>query len=197
LEDQLELMVEYLVHLQFYSEEQDILYSRDKKTTLSIPGIGPVISAFVKDLKKPLEHIRAGEYDKYLVAIAERLPIEIEQVKQEFNVNTSEFPEGQLTSELAANFLIGPIRSGFQTKHFEETIRGIKVKALRMTKDPVQLVEGRLSDLYCTNDQTVSLLYNLTFLQFLTSIYGTDEVRNRVDLLVQEHCQNLVRKIMR
>ncbi len=46
MSDQLELMVKYLINLQFYSEEEDVLYSRDKRNKITIPGIGEVIAAF-------------------------------------------------------------------------------------------------------------------------------------------------------
>ncbi len=58
MSDQLELMVKYLVHLQFYSEEEDVLFSRDKKHRLSIKGIGPVVIAFEEEFKRHIPLIR-------------------------------------------------------------------------------------------------------------------------------------------
>ena len=40
MSDDVELMVEYLVSLQFYSDEDESIFSRDKKTKIQIAGLG-------------------------------------------------------------------------------------------------------------------------------------------------------------
>ncbi|MGY5852092.1 MAG: hypothetical protein RTU92_00835, partial [Candidatus Thorarchaeota archaeon] len=111
MENQLELMVKYLVYLQFYSDEEDILFSRDKKVQVSIPGIGPVIDAFVTEFMRPIHLISSGEYRLYLVELAKTLPFDIDEIEQEFNRSMGELPPAEHRIELIANFLIGPIRS--------------------------------------------------------------------------------------
>ncbi|MGD9382251.1 MAG: hypothetical protein PVI03_07390 [Candidatus Thorarchaeota archaeon] len=190
--DQLELMVKYLVHLQFYSEEEDILFSRDKKEHLSIEGIGPVVIAFEEEFKRHLHFIRKKEYRAFLEAAAEALPYDTESIILEFNDSVRDLGRHNLTDELAANFLIGPIRTALQTREFETCMDEIRRKAiLRLgTDDAKQVVKERISDFYSRNDSTVSMLHNLTLLRLLASLYGSkatqDLVNQRVDLYYEE-----------
>jgi hypothetical protein len=191
-------MVKYLVHLQFYSEEEDILFSRDKKDHLSIEGIGPVVAAFEEEFKRHLHFIRKKEYRAFLKAVAEELPYDTESVILEFNDSIRELGSHNLTDELAANFLIGPIRTALQTQEFETCMAEIRSEAIvRLgTDDAKQVVNERISDFYSRNDSTVSMLHNLTLLRLLASLYAPKATQDRVNQMVDLYCDELVRKLV-
>ena len=195
--DQLDLMVKYLVHLQFYSEEDDVLYSRDKKDTISIEGIAPIVAAFEEQFRRHLNLIRSKEYKSFLEAVAEELPFDVESVMLKFNDSVRELGSHNLTDELAANFLIGPIRTALQTKEFVACMDRIKRDAIqRMDIDDArQIVNERLLDLYSRNDSTVSMLHNLTLLRFLASLYAKEATQDRVDRMVGLYCDKLFAKL--
>jgi hypothetical protein len=195
--DQLELMVKYLVHLQFYSEEEDVLFSRDKKDHLSIEGIGPVIAAFEEEFKRHLHFIRKKEYRAFLEAVSEELPYDTESIILAFNESVRELGSHNLTDELAANFLIGPIRTALQTQEFETCMAEIRREAnLRLeTDDAEQIVEERIADFYSRNDSTVSMLHNLTLLRLLASLYAPKETQDRVNQMVDLYCDQLLTKL--
>ena len=195
--DQLELMVKYLVHLQFYSEEEDVLFSRDKKHRLSIKGIGPVVVAFEEEFKRHLNLIRKKKFRAFLDEIARTIPFDVEPVLLEFNDNVREIGSHNLTDELSANFLIGPIRSALQTKEFEDCMYDIRRNAIQRlgTDDAKAIVDERISEFYSRNDFTVSILHNLSLLNLLTSLYGSDETQDTVKLIFKQICEDLVSKL--
>jgi hypothetical protein len=190
-------MVKYLVHLQFYSEEEGVLYSRDKRLTLKIPGIAQVVDGFVRDLTRPIGLVQEKEYRSYLETVAQKIPIDVDKIEHEFVSSVKELPSDQLTDELAANFLIGPIRSILQTREFESCIQQVVHDAEESLKTPDAgaTVKGHLSNLYSINDDSVSLLYNLSLLRYLASIYGDRTIFTEVDQLVKKHCEDLVTKL--
>ncbi|MHA2379471.1 MAG: hypothetical protein ACXADS_09335 [Candidatus Thorarchaeota archaeon] len=198
MEDQLELMVKYLVHLQFYSEEEDVIFSRDKKVSIHVPEAKLVVQAFEEYLKQHIDLIREGRYVEYLERVAETLPIRTTEVEWEFQKNVREIGVEGLSDELAANFLIGPIRSTIQTREFEVLMERVKREARRRLAEPLAdtTIDQRLAELYSANDQTVALLYNLTFLRALTSIFGDSDLYERVDCLVQQRCDDLIAKLL-
>lgn len=49
MQSSLELMVKYLVHQQFYSEDEDVIVSRDKQVRVYIPG-AKQITSFVDEV---------------------------------------------------------------------------------------------------------------------------------------------------
>ena len=195
--DQLELMVKYLVHLQFYSEEEDVLFSRDKKHRLSIEGIGPVIVAFEKEFRSHIHLIRRKEFRAFLDEVARTIPYDVESVLLQFNDSVREIGSHNLTDELSANFLIGPIRSALQTQEFEACMYEVRKKAIQRlgTDDAKVIVDDRISDFYSRNDFTVSILHNLALLNLLTSLYGTEETQDRVKLIFEQICEDLVTKL--
>ncbi|MFX1559701.1 MAG: hypothetical protein ACFFBL_03870 [Promethearchaeota archaeon] len=195
--DQLELMVKYLVHLQFYSEEDNVLYSRDKKHRLTIKGIGPVITAFEEEFKRHLHLIRRKEFHAYLKAVAKTIPFDIEPVLLDFNDSVRELGSQNLTDELSANFLIGPIRSALQTREFEACMYDVRRKAIERlgTEDARSVVNERIMKFYSTNEFSVSMLHNLALLKYLTTLYGTDEIQDRIGLIYEQFCDELVTKL--
>jgi hypothetical protein len=197
--DELELMAKYLVHLQFYSEEEDVLYSRDRRHRLSIKGIGPVVLSFEEEFKQHLDLIRRKKYRAFLDAVSKNIPFDVEAVLVEFNEKVSEIGSHNLTDELTANFLIGPIRSALQTREFEECMYNIRRDAIDRldTDDAKEVVDARISKFFSTNDFSVSMLHNLALLNFLTSLYGTEDTIDRVGLILEEFCEELVSKLSR
>ncbi|MFW9793623.1 MAG: hypothetical protein ACFFEE_04945 [Candidatus Thorarchaeota archaeon] len=197
--DQLELMVKYLIHLQFYSEEEDVLFSRDKKHRISIEGIGPVISAFEEEFRSRIYLIRTKQFRAFLDGIARVIPYDVESVLLQFNDNVREIGSHNLTDELSANFLIGPIRSALQTQEFEACMYDVKRDAIRRlgTDDAKSVVDQRISDYYSRNDFYVSILHNLALLKLLTSLYGSEEIQDRVALIFEQIRSDLVKKLSR
>ncbi|MFX1370029.1 MAG: hypothetical protein ACFFAY_15660 [Promethearchaeota archaeon] len=195
--DQMELMVKYLVHLQFYSEEEGILFSRDKKVRVHLPEAKSVVLAFEEELKRPLQLISERKYSQYLEQIAEKLPIRATEVEWEFQKNIRELGEGGVTDELATNFLVGPIRSTLQTREFEVMMDRLKREVRRRLPEPLQetTVEGQLSKLYSTNDESVSILYNLVFLKLLSSIYGDSSITEKVESLIEQYSEEVIVKL--
>jgi hypothetical protein len=197
MEDQLELMVKYLVHLQFYSEEEDVLFSRDKKHRLSIKGIGPVVSAFECVFQRHIQLIRRKEFHSFLKEVAREIPFDVEQVLLAFNDSVREIGSHNLTDELYANFLIGPIRSTLQTREFDACMYNIRKKAVeRLEKEDAKIiVEQRISQFFSTNEFSVAILHNLALLNLLTSLFGNEEVQDRVHLIVEQLSEELVTKL--
>lgn len=194
MDEQVELMVKYLVHLQFYSEEGELLFSRDKKSSIHIPGISSIVSAFVSELLRPINHVRAGEYRMYLNEVSKVIPLNIDAIETEFNGNISQLPENQLTPELIVNFLVGPIRSSLQNHEFGILMTRILETAANKlrTGGSEEVIENRIKELYSRNEESVALLYNLVFLRFLIKIYGDDDLYDRVNDLVNNYQEQLV-----
>ena len=189
--------MKYLVHLQFYSEEEDVLFSRDKKDRLSIEGIGPVVAAFEDEFTQYLNFIRKKEYRAFLEAVAEDIPFDVESVMLEFNNSVRELGSHNLTDELAANFLIGPIRTALQTSEFEACVGEAKRAAVKQLdrNDAEDIVDERISDLYSRNDSTVSMLHNLALLRFLATLYASEMTRQRIRQTLELYSNELVTKL--
>lgn len=195
--DDLEQMVKYLIHLQFYSEEEDVLFSRDKKHRLSIKGIGPVVLAFEEEFQSRVHLIRKKRFHEFLKAVAKKIPFDIEPVLLQFNDSVREIGSHNLNDELSANFLIGPIRSALQTREFESLMFDIRRDAIKRlgTDDAKLVIDDRISKFYSMNEFSVSMLHNLALLNFLTSLYGSEEVKDRVGLILEQFSEELITKL--
>jgi len=195
--DQLELMVKYLIHLQFYSEEEGVLFSRDKKHRISIDGIGPVIGAFEEEFRSRIHLIKRKEFRRFLDEIARVIHFDVEAVLLEFNRSVKEIGSHNLSDELSANFLIGPIRSALQTQEFDLCMFDIRRDAIQRlgTDDARSIVDARISDYYSRNEFSVSMLHNLALLRMLTQLYGSSEVQDRVEMIFEQFCEELIAKL--
>jgi hypothetical protein len=198
MSDQLELMVKYLVHLQFYSEEEDVLFSRDKKHRLRIKGIGPVIAAFENVFARNLDLIRKKRFKEFLEAIAKEVQFDVEAVLIQFNDNARDLGSHNLTDELCANFLIGPVRSFLQTREFEGRMFIIKREAERRlgTPDAKRVISQRVSNCFSKNEYSVSMLHNLALLNYLTSVFGSEATKAEVQIVLDQMSEELIGKLV-
>jgi len=196
MESSLELMAKYLVHLQFYSEDEDVIVSRDKQVRVFIPGAKQIVASFVDELTDSIDLIPKREYRKYLEKRAERLPIDVSVLEKEFLDTISQLDESGYTDEIAANFLIGGIRTALQRTEFESCIKDVKHKLeVKLGNESGEQIQERLEYLYSTSDPTVSLLHNLALLRLLASIFGSNVMYTGINKLVMEHCETLFSKL--
>jgi len=197
MESSLELMAKYLVHLQFYSEDEDVIVSRDKQVRVFIPGAKQIVTSFVNELTDSIELISAREYRKYLEKRANTLPIDVNVLENEFLDTISQLDESGYTDEIVANFLIGGIRTALQREEFEKCINDVKHELeVKQEQESGEQIQERLEYLYSTSDPTISLLHNLALLRLLASIFGSDETYVGIDKLVKEHCETLLSKLL-
>jgi len=189
--------VKYLVHLQFYSEEDGVLFSRDKKVRVQLPEAKPVVLAFEEELTKHLPLIKERSYTQYIEQVGKNLPIRPTEVEWEFQKNIRELGQGGLNDELATNFLVGPIRSTLQTKEFEVFMDRLKREVRRRLVSPLteSTVDGMLAKLYSTSDESVSILYNLVFLRLLTKIYGDAATLEKIESLISKYSEEIILKL--
>jgi len=198
LDDAIELMVEYLVCLQFYDDEDESLYSRDKKIKIKIPGIRPIIKSFIDDFLSCIDLVSHKAYRDYLERLVPKLGFDITNVWTEFNNNINELPQNELTPELVVNFLIGPIRSNLQNSAFSQLMTHVKAMALARLPDSSHAasIDSKIGDAFSRNDDSVSILYNLGFLRFLVIKYGDDILLDSVNELVSNYSMKLVTRLI-
>ncbi len=170
----LELMVKYLVHQQFYSEDEGVIYSRDKSVQMRVPGAKQAIESFIDSLMQPIDYLKSGSYRKYLEHVKESIPFDVDKVEAKFAKSVKDLDQEERSLEIIANFLVGAIRSDIQTEAFESqmsSIRKIAVSKLE-TDNPEQIITERLSNLYAMSNSDISMLYSLALLEKLVKNYG-------------------------
>ena len=178
MNDDAELMVEYLVSLQFYSDDDEFIYSRDKKYRIHILGIRPSVQSFISQLVSPINLIRQSRYREYLEQIRETLEFDIDEVWGEFKDNISDLSDHDLSMELVVNFLVGPIRSNIQQREFNRLIENLKSSLLLDLDDSASKskIQSALEDAFARNDESVSMLYSLSFLRYIVTEFGNDDI---------------------
>jgi hypothetical protein len=197
MSDQLELMVKYLIRLQFYSEEEDVIVSRDKREKIKIPGVGEVIEAFENEFLEHIDLIRKKQYRKFLEEVHKKIDFDIESILVDFNKSVEELGSNNLTDELSTNFLIGPIRTFLHIREFDECIYEIKHEAIirKDTEDAKEIINERIADFFSRNEESVSMLHNLALLKYITFLYGSKETQFKVVRIYDQYCEQLAAKL--
>ena len=192
----LELMAKFLVHQQFYCEEDDTIVSRDMHVRVNIPGAKELVDSFVNEFLDGIHLISSGEYHEYIVRRAEKLPINVDLIEGDFMNTISQLDEDARSDVIIANFLIGSMRTALQKREFVKCINDVKhMLEIKFGKKENALIQERLQYLYSTSDPTVSLLHNLALLRLLSGLYGTEELYEMIDKLVEDHCITLIEKL--
>ena len=197
MNDDAELMVEYLVSLQFYSDDDEFIYSRDKKYRIHILGIRPSVQSFISQLVSPINLIRQSRYREYLEQIRETLEFDIDEVWGEFKDNISDLSDHDLSMELVVNFLVGPIRSNIQQREFNRLIENLKSSLLLDLDDSASKskIQSALEDAFARNDESVSMLYSLSFLRYIVTEFGNDDILEDTERYISSYTRKLKAKL--
>ena len=183
--------------LQFYSEEDESIFSRDKKYKIHVPGIRVPIQSFIRYLVAPIDLVRKDHYREYLERVCEKVDFDITQVWDNFMGNISDLSDEDLSVELVVNFLVGPIRSTIQQREFNRLVEQLKTSIDRDLSDSVDKskIQLALEDAFARNDESVSMLYNLSFLRYIITEFGNGLVLTEVDKCISHYTMQLKQKL--
>ncbi|MFX1420494.1 MAG: hypothetical protein ACFE9N_16435, partial [Promethearchaeota archaeon] len=169
-----------LVNQQFYKAKTDIIIGRTPEISLRISNSGQVIRKFKDLFNKNLHLFLEGKYYKflnefkkikgldenYINEIYQDLQLKFENLRDTENISTV------VEYSLVLNSLISSIRD----LNFSETIREIKKRIMKRSNMHKNKIQEELDKLFMRNDENISILYNLSYLDTLAESFNYKKV---------------------
>ncbi|MFX1295474.1 MAG: hypothetical protein ACFFD2_11580 [Promethearchaeota archaeon] len=201
MESQLLEMINYFVKQQFIKSD-DIITDRTKYYELHITGSSRVVNKFIKLFTRDISCFIQGKYKRYLKKLCDSCRIEIEEIYKSFSDRIDNLEPENTNQPLIFTSLIGEFLGKIRECVFKQTIQKIKDRVknrLKITEKSTQKFEeefkNKIEALFQCNEPNISLLYNLSFLEFITKIVHSNKVKRTSKILLGKHVNRVVKKI--
>jgi hypothetical protein len=190
-----------LVNQQFYRGGQDIITGRTPKISLKIKTSGQIIHKFKDLFNQNIELFLKGKYLQFLLPfkkieglnedligeIYEELQGKIEVLRE----NAAE--EIIILYTMVISVLITKIRELHFNNSVEEIKNRVKMKLGGVSDNDIQDV---LNNLYMRNNDNVSILYNLSYLDALASSFNYKKVSRVAKIQKSKYINKIVNLVL-
>ena len=188
-----------LINQQFYNGK-DIIIGRTPEVSIKISNSGQIVRKFKDLFNQNLNLFLEGKYleflklfkrikgidENYIKEIYQDLQLKFESIKEAENINIV------IIYTLVLNSLISSIRD----LNFEDAIREVKKRILKKSILHEDTIQEELDMLFMKNDNNISILYNISYLDTLAESFNYKKVAHICKIQESKFINRIVRKII-
>ncbi|MFW9942774.1 MAG: hypothetical protein ACFFFT_17190 [Candidatus Thorarchaeota archaeon] len=198
--EKLHVATSNLINQQFYKDGHDIITGRTPEVSIKISNSGQVIRKF-KDLFNTNLHLFLdGKYLQFLNLFTKIKGVDenyINEIYQDLqlklhNLRDTENIEIVVLYAIVLNSLISSIRD----INFNEAISEINKRVRKKKKINDSNIQRELDMLFMKNDENVSILYNLTYLDTLAESFNYKKVAHICKIQKSKYINRIVNLIL-
>ncbi len=191
-----------LINQQFYKAGRDIIIGRTPEVSLKISNSGQIVRKFKNIFNENLHIFLDGKYlkflnlfkkikgmdENYIQEIYQDLELKFENLK---NANAENINDVVLYS-LVLNSLISTIRD----LNFGEAIKEIKKRVKSKMKISNTKIQYELDKMFMKNDDNVSILYNICYLDTLAESFNYKKVAKVCKIQISRYINRIVKLVI-
>jgi len=189
-----------LINQQFYQEGADIIIGRTPEVSLKISKSGQIIRKFKDLFNHNLDLFLEGKYlsflrlfkkikgidENYIHEIYQDLELKFRTLEQVDDINVV------VLYSIVLNSLISSIRD----LNFGETIREIKRRVKKKLEINDKKIQDELDKLFMRNDDKISILYNISYLDTLAESFNYKKVARICKIQKGKYINRIVKFII-
>ncbi|MFX1313055.1 MAG: hypothetical protein ACFFHD_10630 [Promethearchaeota archaeon] len=198
--EQLYVATDNLINQQFYKEGRDIIIGRTPEVSIKISNSGQIIRRFKDLFNHNLDLFLDGKYfkflnlfkkikgvdDNYIREIYQDLQLKLESLKDTENINMI------VLYAVVLNSIISTIRD----LNFANTLREIKRRVNDRKIISEREIQDDLDKLFMRNDNNISILYNITYLDTLAESFHYKKVARTCKIQKGKYINRIVKLII-
>jgi len=171
-----------LIEQQFYKPGTDQIIGRTPEISVKVSFSGQIVAKFKKLFNKNVSYFLNGKYMKFLEpfekikGMNENIIEEIHQKLQkkiDLIGDSDQFDDPIIIYTLLLSTIISTIRD----VHFNESLTQIRHRAKKESINlSLETLNDRLDNLFMTNNENISILYNLSYLDALAESFNYNKV---------------------
>jgi hypothetical protein len=191
-------LIDYLVRQQF-SRGGDFITDRMKQQRVQVRYAGRIIQGFIDLLTENIQDILTGNCEKYLGNLCGALNIDSKKILQAYLNRTAVLDAEDKTPPIIVTSLLGELLGTIRERAFNETLQEIKTRLKKRqggSNGDDQMsevkVDDRISELFQRNDANISLLYNLSFLEYIAGTIHSQKVKRTAKILLGKYINRVV-----
>ncbi len=191
-----------LINQQFYKEGRDIIIGRTPEVSLKISNSGQIVRKFKDIFNENLHLFLDGEYLKFL-NLFKKIKGMDENYIQEINLdlelkfeNLKSANAENINTVIIYSLVLNSLISSIRDLNFEEVIKEIKRRIKNKITIPDSRIQHELDKMFMRNDDNVSILYNISYLDTLAESFNYKKVAKVCKIQISRYVNRIVNNVV-
>ncbi len=191
-----------LVSQQFYKDGHDIITGRTPEVFLKINNSGQIVRKFKNLFNENLNLFLDGKYLKFLTLFKKIKGMDenyINEIYQELELkleNLKEVNAENINTVILYSLLLNSLISRIRDLNFGEAIREVKKRIKNKIMINDRRIQDELDKMFMKNDDNVSILYNISYLDTLAESFNYKKVANVCKIQISRYINRIVNIII-
>ncbi len=187
-----------LVSQQFYIDGRDIIIGRTPEISLKISNSGQIVRKFKNLFNENLNLFLDGKYLKFLTLFKKIKGMDenyISEIYQELELkfeNLKEVKAENINTVILYSLLLNSLISRIRDLNFEEAIREVKKRIKNKIMINDRRIQDELDKMFMINDDNVSILYNISYLDTLAESFNYKKVAKVCKIQISRYINRIV-----
>jgi hypothetical protein len=188
-----------LINQQFYLGGQDLIIGRNAEVSVKISNSGQIIKKFKNLFNNNLKLFLEGKYLQFLTLFKKIKGLndaEIKSINKDLQKKLTYLDDSDSNHVILYTLLLNSLISRIRELHFnmslEEINKRVKSKA-SMTNASIQ---GILDELFMKNNNNISILYNISYLDALAESFNYKKVAHTCKIQKGKFINRIVKIIV-
>ena len=200
--DQLYDATDNLINQQFYKDGRDVIIGRTPEVSIKISNSGQIIRKFKDLFNQNLDLFLEGKYLKFLSYFKRIKGVDEIFVKEVYQDLQLKFEHLKDTDSDHINIIIlytmflNSLISSIRDLNFGEAISEIKRRILKKSNIREHKIQEELDNLFMRNDDNVSILYNISYLDTLAESFNYKKVAHICKIQKSKFINRIVKLIV-
>ncbi len=169
-----------LIEQQFKVPGKDIIIGRTPEVSVKISNSGQIIKKFKDLFNSNLQLFIEGKYLQFLNLFKKIKGVDenyINEIYQDLELKLEHLKDTENISKVVLYAIVlNSLISGIRDLNFAETLKEIKTRVKNRISTNDSQIQEELDKLFMINDDNVSILYNITYLDTLAESFNYRKV---------------------
>jgi len=190
-----------LIEQQFYLSGSDTIIGRTPEISVKIKNSGLIIKKFKNIFYQNLYLFIEGEYLNFFQPFKEIKGMDenyIKEIYQDIQIKLTAMHDTEFDILILYTIVLGSLISRIRNIQFNnsinEIIKRIKMKTQELGNNQIQI---ELDKLFMKNDENVSILYNISYLDALAESFNFKKVAHTCKIQKGKYINRIIDKIVK
>lgn len=188
-----------LINQQFYLGGQDLIIGRNAEVSVKISNSGQIIQKFKNIFNNNINLFLEGKYLQFLSLFKKIKGLddaEIEDINKELEEKLKYLDDTEFDSVVLYTLVLSSLISRIRDLHFNMALEEINKRVKDQKFMTNALIQRVLDDLFMKNNNNISILYNISYLDALAESFNYKKVAHTCKIQKGKFINRIVKIIL-
>lgn len=191
-----------MINQQFYKEGRDLIIGRTPEVSVKISNSGQIVRKFKDLINQNLDLFLEGKYLKFLShfkrikGVDEILLKEVYQDLQLKFEHLKDTDPDHVNIVILYTIFLNSIISSIRDINFNDALKEIRKRVRKKFQTTNRVIQQELDNLFMRNDNNISILYNISYLDTLAESFNFKKVAHVCKIQKSKFINHIVDSII-